>query len=50
MCYSYRNLESVIINCSYDWGISTKSSHKFKPRLQVTNTHGNILHGVSQSS
>jgi hypothetical protein len=41
-CYSYSKIESVIINCSSDWGISNKSVRQCKPRLRVTNT-GDII-------
>jgi hypothetical protein len=41
MRYSYSNLESIIINRSYDLEISNKSIHQSKTRLQVTNTREN---------
>jgi hypothetical protein len=40
---SYSNIESVIINCSYDLWISNKSIHHSKSRVQVTDTHDNTL-------
>jgi hypothetical protein len=43
MCYRYSNLQSVIINCSYDFRVSNKSNHQSKPRLQVTKTRDNTL-------
>jgi hypothetical protein len=54
MCYNYSNLQSVIINGSYDLWVSSKSIHQSKPRLQVTNTRDNIyilqLAGVDNES
>jgi hypothetical protein len=38
ICYSYSNLESVIIICSYDLSVSNKLIHQSKPHLQVTIT------------
>jgi hypothetical protein len=49
MCYSYSNLESVIIICTYNVWVSNKSIHQSKPRLQVTNTLDNkkcLLHHI----
>jgi hypothetical protein len=40
VCYS--NLQSVIITCTYDLWVASKSIHQSKPHIQVTNTHGNI--------
>jgi hypothetical protein len=38
LCYSYSNLQSVIIACTYEVCVSNKSIHQSEPRLQVTNT------------
>jgi hypothetical protein len=43
VCYSYIKPHSVIINCSCYLWIARKPIHKSEPRLQVTNTRGNIL-------
>jgi hypothetical protein len=42
LCYSYSNLESIIINCSYDMWVSSKSIYQPKFRFQVTNRRDNI--------
>jgi hypothetical protein len=42
MCYSYSNLQSVIIACTYALWVYNKLIHHSKPRLQITNTRDNI--------
>jgi hypothetical protein len=43
MCYIYSNPQSVVINCSYNSWVSSKLIHPSRPRLQITNTHANII-------